>query len=288
MKPFKGPKAQRGFIGAGAAILGGSILGAGGSYLAAREQSKSADRATELQKQMYQQTRADLAPYRETGGLALSDLATRMGLSSPGTPGTPATPGTGETWRQRLGSATPGTPGTPGIGNPNDPNFGQLTHQFNLQDFQESPAYQFNLQQGKLALDKASAARGKFYAPSTLQDIAKFSQGMASNEYQNAYSNYNSNMQNIFNRLYSLSGSGQNAAAQTGAFGTNAANQAGQNTIGAGNATAAGIVGGTNALVGGANNYANNQILQQILARNQGSTVGGDIGGGFGAQAGVS
>jgi len=150
---------------------------------------------------------------------------------------------------------------------------GQFEHQFGLQDFQASPAYQFNLEQGKLALDKASAARGKYYAPSTLQDIAKFSQGLASNEYQNAFSNYQTGIGNIWNRLQQISGGGQNAAAQQGAFGTQVGQQLGANAIGAGNAQAAGIVGVANAGTNALTNFSNNQMMQQFLGSQQQGSV---------------
>jgi len=258
------------------AIGGSAVLGGVGSYLGAKTQANSADKATQAQTDMFNRTQANLAPWMQSGNLALSDLNTRLGLSSPGIPGTPATGphqagGSGFFGKVML----PGTPGTPGVpaSDPNSPNFGQLTHQFNLQDFQESPAYQFNLQQGKLALDKASAARGKFYAPSTLQDIAKYSQGLASNEYQNAFSNYNTNMGNIFNRLNSVSGAGQNAAANLGTNATAVGGQIGNNMIGAGNANAAGIVGGVNALTGGISNYLNYNLLSNFMERNQASSV---------------
>jgi hypothetical protein len=153
---------------------------------------------------------------------------------------------------------------------------GQFEHMFGLQDFQASPAYQFNLEQGKLALDKAAASRGKFYAPSTLQDIAKYSQGLASNEFQNAFSNYQTGIGNIWNRLQTVSGGGQNAAANLGTNATAMGQQLGANTIGAGNASAAQTVGITNALTGGLTNYANNQTLQQFLANSQRGSVGLD------------
>lgn len=146
----------------------------------------------------------------------------------------------------------------------------QFTQPFGMQQFQESPAYQFNLEQGKKAIDKAAASRGMYYAPSTLQDIAKFSQGMASNEFQNSFNNYNTNLNNIWSRLYGLSGTGQNAAAQTGGFGQNMATNVGQNIMGAGNAQAAGTVGAANAISSalgqGTNAYLMNQILQQNQA----------------------
>lgn len=106
-----------------------------------------------------------------------------------------------------------------------------------------NPAYQFNLAQGQQAIDKAAAARGTFFAPQTLQDIGKFSQGLASQEYGN-----------IWNRLFNISGMGENAAAQTGTFGANAANAQGQALMGGANANAAGIMGqagGLNQILGG-------------------------------------
>ena len=138
---------------------------------------------------------------------------------------------------------------------------------FTLQNFQASPAYQFNLQQGQDAINKAANARGNYYAPQTLQDIGRFSQGLASNEFQNAFANYNSQQGNLFNRLFSESGMGQSAANQTGAFGANAANQMGQYGTQAANANAAGAIGATNAISGAYGQYLNNQIIQQILNR---------------------
>lgn len=261
------------------AIGGSAVLGSVTSRNAANTQSQGANRAAELQMDQYQQTRRDLMPWQQAGQLSLRDLMTRMGIR--GTPPAGANGITSAIPNVMGGAPVPGggmAPGALGVegGDPNDPNFGQLTHQFGLQDFQASPAYQFNLEQGKMALDKASAARGKFYAPSTLQDIAKFSQGMASNEYQNAFSNYQTNMGNIWSRLYGLSGAGQNAAAQMGGFGAAAAGNAGNFGAQGANAQAAGQVGGANAITGGVNNYLNYQLLQQALARNQGSSVPGN------------
>jgi hypothetical protein len=221
------------------AIGGSAVLGGVLSHGAANRQEAAARRAAQQQLEMYQQTRSDLMPWQQAGRVGLNELMMRLGLQ----------------------------------GDRTNANFGQLTHQFGLSDFQESPAYQFNLQQGKQALDKAAAARGRFYNPSTLQDIAKFSQGLASNEYQNAFSNYQTNMGNIWNRLFALSGTGQNAAAQQGAFGSNAANAAGAYGTQGANAAAAGMIGMGNALTSGIGNYLNYNMLQQMMAGNQGSSV---------------
>lgn len=151
---------------------------------------------------------------------------------------------------------------------------------FTLADFQASPAYNFNLEQGMNAINKGASARGNLYAPQTLQDLGKFAQGTASNEFQNAFSNYNTNQNNIFSRLQTLSGQGANAAANLGGFGAQTAGQIGGNIIGAGNATAAGIVGGANAINSGVGSYYNNQLMQQILAQQQQPTYGVNAGGG--------
>ena len=75
-------------------------------------------------KQMYDQTRQDLSPYREAGSMSLAELQKRMP---------------------------------------------ELLQPFGNEQFQESPAYQFNLQQGQKAIEKEAAKRGTFYAPQTLQ-----------------------------------------------------------------------------------------------------------------------
>jgi len=153
----------------------------------------------------------------------------------------------------------------------------EFTKPFGMEDFQASPAYQFNLEQGQKAINKGAAARGTFYNPATLQDLAKYSQGLASNEFQNAFSNYNTNLNNIWNRLYGLSGTGQNAgqnaAAQTGGFGAGAAQNIGADITGAANAQAAGTVGMANAITGALGQGTNAYLMNQILQQNQAGLV---------------
>jgi len=146
---------------------------------------------------------------------------------------------------------------------------GELLQPFGLEQFQESPAYQFNLEQGLDAINKATRARGTNYAPATLQDLGKFSQGLASNEFLNAYNMYNQDQSNVYNRLFGLSQSGQNAAAQVGQYGAGAAAGAGEALMGAGNARAAGIVGQSNAILGGIGDAYNAYLMQQILRGSQ-------------------
>lgn len=142
-----------------------------------------------------------------------------------------------------------------------------LMKSFGMEEFEESPGYQFNLQEGQKAINKAAAARGNYYAPTTLQDISKFSQGLASNEFQTQLQNFYGQQGAQFGRLYGLAGMGQSAANQTGAFGSMAAGQIGQNTMGAGNARAAGAVGAANAIGGAVGDLSNQMLLRDILTR---------------------
>jgi len=58
-----------------------SILGAFSSQKAADAQKRAADAANNTIKQQYEQTRADLAPYRQAGGNALSQYQGLLGMN---------------------------------------------------------------------------------------------------------------------------------------------------------------------------------------------------------------
>lgn len=66
-------------VSGGAGIIGGIIQGDATSS-AAQTQVDAANRAAENQMAMYQQNRADLAPWRKAGGAALDQLSYLMGL----------------------------------------------------------------------------------------------------------------------------------------------------------------------------------------------------------------
>src|SRR6266852_1438210 len=100
---------------------------------------------------------------------------------------------------QPAGTAQGGQAGMAPGGGPGG--FGSLTQPFGMAQFQQSPGYQFNLSQGQMAIDKAAASRGNFYAPQTLQDVSKFSQGLASNEFQQGLQNYMGQNQQTYNML---------------------------------------------------------------------------------------
>lgn len=67
------------------AIAAAAVVGAGASIYSANKaasaQKKAAQQAGDIQKQQYEQTRADLAPYRDSGSNALSQYQNALGLN---------------------------------------------------------------------------------------------------------------------------------------------------------------------------------------------------------------
>ena len=74
----------------------------------------------------------------------------------------------------------------------------------NMDEFYESADYKFNLEQGEQALSRKQSAAGSQYGGAALKEALQYSQGVASNEYGN-----------FFNRLNSMTQTGQAAAAGT-------------------------------------------------------------------------
>lgn len=135
--------------------------------------------------------------------------------------------------------------------------FGSLNHDFGAGDFATDPGYGWRLQQGISQIDRSAAARGGLLNGGTLRALDRYNQNFASNEYQNAYTRYNNNQSNRFNRLAALSGIGQASQNQLTGYSQNLGGQIGNNILGAGNAAAAGAIGQGNAWQSGLNGLGN-------------------------------
>jgi hypothetical protein len=99
-----------------------------------------------------------------------------------------------------------------------------------LANFQASPAYDFNLQQGLRAIDAGASAKGMLVSGGTRRAEQTYGAGLASNEFGNYY-----------NRLSALAGQGLGASNQAGAnIMTGAGNQANFDRAQAQNATTLG------------------------------------------------
>lgn len=150
---------------------------------------------------------------------------------------------------------------------------GDFNRDFSMQEFQEDPGYQFRMAEGQKALERSAAARGGLNSGRTMKELARYSQGVASDEYQNAYNRYNADRDRRFNRLASLAGIGQTANQQVSQAGQNFANQAGSAAMQGANAQAAGMVGQANAwnnaISSGVNNGMNTWISYQMMNQNR-------------------
>lgn len=148
---------------------------------------------------------------------------------------------------------------------------------FGMDQFQADPGYGFRFNQGQKALERSAAARGGLISGNTGGALQQFGQGLASQEYQNAFNRYQTERSARLNPLQSLAGVGITSVNQLGAAGQNYASGMG-GALGAGaQARASGYMGGANAIGGGIGQYmgyqqnqATNSLLQQALANRTG------------------
>ena len=149
---------------------------------------------------------------------------------------------------------------------------GYLQHQFDASDLAKglAPNYDFMLQQGQMANQRAANMAGGGFGGNALQGLNRYTQDYAGNAYQNAFTNYQNQRQNIFGNLSNLAGLGQGATkdltAATGAYGTNLTN------LNVGNAAAQAAAQVAAAQQSGTNlsNLGNTAVVASLLGQNPG------------------
>ena len=227
-------------------------------------QRDALDQQLATQKAMYEQSRTDFAPYRESGNANLNQLNTLLGIG----------------------------------GNTGAANYGQYaTANFTPADFlaNQDPGYAFRISEGNKALNASAAARGGLISGNALKAAQDYGQNAASQEYGNAFNRYQTIRGNTLSPFQSGAAAGQSAAAMQGQANANygAANSQALGSYGQGASTAYGNQGqaanaaygnygqgvsgaygaygtnATNALTGGANATASGYV-GQANAFNQG------------------
>lgn len=164
---------------------------------------------------------------------------------------------------------------------PTDGDYGSLLKNFTNEDFVKDPGYQFRMDEGTRAVEGGAAARGNLLSGAAQKALLKYGQGFASNEFGNAYSRFENNKTNTYNKLAGIVNSGQGATNQI----SNTAGQFAQNNANAlgslGNAQAAGYMGQANALNNGlgqaANFYQQNQLMDLIRNPGGGGSSWGNL-----------
>lgn len=263
MKKLRGERKQDAamddakFCGVAAAMVGSAVIGAASTTIASNKSSKAmqqgASQANAESARQYDLTRSDQLALLEQ---QRADQAPWLDAGK-------------NALSQLVGGMQPG---------------GQFTQPFQMSDFQKDEGYQFRQAEGQQALERSAAARGGLMSGAALKDTARFSQGLASQEYGNALSRFENKQTSGFNRLATLAGVGQTATNQMAQAGQNAYGtiaQAGQNSsnaiqanmTGAANARASGYIntanGINNAMGQAYNGYQQNQLLGMMQRQNQ-------------------
>jgi hypothetical protein len=259
-------------IGTAAAILGSAVLGAAASRSASKTQAGAAERAAEtqkdvvdqqiaLQREMFEKTREDQAPYRTAGYNALAEM-------------------------QRTAGNVPGAFKFGAGDYQADPGYA-----FRLSEGQKALDRQAAARGGLISGGALRAAQ-RYGQEMGSQEFG--------NAYNRALTGYNTDVareNQLYNRQAALSGIGQTATNLVGQAGQNYATGAG-NALGsygtnvgnlmtsAGAANAAGQVGMANAITGGLGTYLNYTQGNALLNALRGGGGGGGGGGGYGTSAG--
>jgi hypothetical protein len=214
--------------------VAGGLLGSRSARKAADAQVAAANRAAEIQKQMFDKQVELNAPFRDAGLNAQNRLLNYMG----------------------LGTDT------------NTADFGKYARDFSMDDFQQDPGYNFRLSEGLKALDRQAAARGGLISGAALKAAQNYGQQSASQEYNNAFNRYQTNRSNQLNPLQSLMNAGQTSTNILSNSADNLGRGLADTYTQAGNARASGYIGRANALSSmlssGINSFNSNNLLNSI------------------------
>lgn len=230
-------------VAAAVATVGAAAIGASASAKAAKKaanaQVAAADRATELQREIYYHQGALLAPSITASASARARQMLMQNYS----------PDEVKRFLMSTSAAVNAPAGQPGVQGPRGSGFmdgegqwqgfdGQTIDAQPGEDYSwvdsydwapQSPSYQWRFDEGQRALERSKAAGGDFFSGDTAMALQNYGQNAASQEFEADW-----------RRLGELAGDGTQATGTTvnvaGQFGQSAAN----NTMAAGNARATG------------------------------------------------
>jgi len=263
-------------IGLGALALGRGIqgyFGTKGAKEAAEIQARSATEAMGTLERFYGQAGEQLAPYQAAG-------------------------------TQGLEALTQGVLG--GEFQTDVPEFQYDPFEF---DFEADPGYQFRLQQGEQAIERSAAARGGALGGGTLKGLQEYGQGLASQEYGQAYQRARGEytgerafdyglLSDLYGRqvqqqgikyggLAGLTGIGQQAATQQAGLTTGLGSNLANLITGRGAVQAAGAAGSAQA-IGGTAGGIGTDLGSLLMLYGMGGGGGGGAAGGTGAAGGFA
>ncbi|MCG7945862.1 MAG: hypothetical protein N0C84_05890 [Candidatus Thiodiazotropha taylori] len=279
-------------IGIAAAAIGSALLNNRATRRAADTAAGASREALDLQREIYNQNRDDLAPYRETGTAALGQLAQLLGISAPQAAPVAETvaPPTGE---YTLDPAQLAQVLQPYLeGNPAEisqerqyilDNFPELVQMIDAPEptvtlspvgatSESAPTSVPEVEQPVLTEPATPDYSAFFETPGyqfTLNEALTANEGRAAargrlsssatdrSNIRYATGLADQTYNNYLNRLASMAGIGQTANTATAGLGANFANSAGTNIANAGTARASGYLGQANTINNALNSYMN-------------------------------
>ena len=218
-------------VAVGGASLVNGIIGAGAASSAADQQANAARNAQQISQNEFQTITGQEQPWMTAGYSAQDQLNNLLG----------------------IGAKSPTSPAG---------SYGSLLSPFTAQTMaQYSPAYNFQMQQGRQGVLNADAGGVGALSGAAQKDLSSFNQNYANTAFNNAFKQYQAQQGNIYSRLAGISQLGQGAASNTGQQGTALAGQSAQSAQNVGTALAGGTVGAANAYSGALSGIGNAAIM---------------------------
>jgi hypothetical protein len=249
-----------GAAGTAAAIgAAGSVVGTAGSLVSGSKSSSGSSQSAAMSALEFNQNTSNTADYIAQGQTALNTLA-------------------GNIESGQLGAA---------YDTSTMPQFNWNPTEAGLE---QTPGYQFTLQQGLKSTQNAAAAQGLGVSGAALKGAASYATGLADSTYgsqltnaintyntqlngwQQGFTDYWSNQTNRYNQLYNIASLGANSAAGQGTSNTQGAANTGNALQTAGQASAAGTQGAANTLSNALNTPSTQNLLTNLFSGG-GSTI---------------
>lgn len=285
-------------LGIAAAGVGGALIGASAADKAANKQAAGTEKAVAETSRQYDQSRADLAPYRQAGTAALDRLRSLLGLTvgqSTATtgyipqdqfdaqaylkayPDVAADPYYSQRpyehytkFSDRPGYAVGSTPSGDSTSSP-------LLRKFATEDLNADPVYQsglqFGLDEGTKAIERRAAAGGGYDSGATLKGLVRFGNDYGSTKANESYGRFTSDQDRTFGKLTGIAGMGSGATNVGVNANANEATNLSNLYTGGANAQGAAAIAGGNALAGGVNNIGQYMMLRQLTGGGQRTTT---------------
>lgn len=313
---------------AAAAQAASEMIGAGiqahASRRASNAQAEAEFKALQENQRQYDISREDLAPWRESGGDAVTKLREKLGLGDPRQYSAAAAsikkPTLADAQQEHLqrhvaqygkgydkssdmaakdaavksifdrmmGEYEQKLASMPASSLVPSDDFGSLNKKFTLDDFDNDPviqkSLQFGLSEGTKALSRMRRGQGTFNSGGTAKALNRFTTDYVGQQAGASRDRFIQDQTNTFNRLSGVAGTGQTAARDTATLGAQTATNAGNIMMSGANARGAASIAQGNAYSNAFSNIGNGIQRQYMMDQVFGSRT--PSGGGDGGYGG--